>query len=266
MKSFKLLELVFHPIKAMLYPNYLTQMGGKFVARAVTYAPLDVREVCNAAIQRGGSSRRLEDMVGAVSEYLDEAAYQLVDGYTVKTDYFSIRPYIKGTFDKSDDKFDSGKHNLEFGFRTKPLMRGLAENAKVEIKGLAGTSGFITRVFDVASETEDEALTPGGVLSVSGHKLRMIGDKPEVGVFLVNTANQSRVAVTEFIKNRPTELIFFIPSTLTAGSYCLEIVTQFTSGSNILLKEPRTIRYEVALETAGSGNGGNGDGGGTEGL
>jgi hypothetical protein len=68
-------------------------------------------------------------------------------------------------------------------------------------------------------------------------------------VWFVNQADQSRVKITEHLGiNRGTELFGLIPP-LTAGSYKLEVVTQFSHSSTVL-KAPRTIAANPVLTVA----------------
>ncbi|MDR2782288.1 MAG: hypothetical protein LBB48_00320 [Treponema sp.] len=49
-------------------------------------------------------------------------------------------------------------------------MRELAKHLGVE--GEAGVSGYIDEFADVSTEAVNEALTPGGLFGVAGHKTR----------------------------------------------------------------------------------------------
>jgi hypothetical protein len=84
---------------------------------------------------------------------------------------------------------------------------------------------------------------------ILGHKIKVEGDDPACGVWFVNQADNSRTKITEHLAvNRTSELVGVIPP-LTAGTYRLEVVTQFSSGS-FVLKDPRTITVPVVLTVA----------------
>ncbi|MDR1108595.1 MAG: DUF4469 domain-containing protein, partial [Spirochaetaceae bacterium] len=126
-------------------------------------------------------------------------------------------------------------------------LRALAKRIVVEIEGLADSSGYIDEFIDVTTEAINETLSPGGQFSVSGHKIKVAGDEPEVGVYFVSVADPSpRVKVEGHLaENTASKLIGIIPA-LTAGAWKLEIVTQFSSGSSFL-KEPRSIKSPFTL-------------------
>ncbi|MDR2393467.1 MAG: hypothetical protein LBD93_04845 [Treponema sp.] len=43
---------------------------------------------------RGGFTCSYDDLVERVRQFLDEAAYQLYDGFAVKAGYFSLHPNV----------------------------------------------------------------------------------------------------------------------------------------------------------------------------
>ena len=48
-------------------------------------------------------------------------------------------------------------------------------------------------------------------------------------------------------QNLPSSIIARVPADLEPGEYTLRIVTQFTNSGSTLLKEPRTIEYDMPL-------------------
>jgi len=87
-------------------------------------------------------------------------------------------------------------------------------------------------------------------LRISGSKIRIAGENAENGVYFVNQETNERVKVSSKIPvNKPSELMVVIPA-LAAGTYKLEVVTQFTGGTKTLLKEPRTAVFDKVLTAA----------------
>jgi hypothetical protein len=105
-----------------------------------------------------------------------------------------------------------------------------------------------------ATGTVNETLIPGGMFSVSGHKLKVERNKPEVGVYFVSAADPSqRVKETGHLaENSAPKLIGVIPAVLTPGAWKLEIVTQYATG-NAFLKEPRILTFAGELTAAAAG-------------
>jgi hypothetical protein len=248
MAGLEQLKNVLHVIRAWLYPNYLDH-GGKYIARTKTEKTLTVAQVCSEAVTRGGSDLNYDTMVDAVKAYFDEAFYQLADGFSVENDYYSMHPKIGGTFDHAEGRPDKEKNRVDFTFRKRQAARDLIGHITVEIEGVAETSAYIAEVLDVASGASDETLTPGGVIKVLGGHIKIAGDNPACGLYLVNAADGQAQKVTgNLVENHPTCLLAQLPA-LTAGTYRVRIITQYSSG-NTFLKEPRQIDYGVEFAVA----------------
>ncbi|MDR2738336.1 MAG: hypothetical protein LBB68_00660, partial [Treponema sp.] len=157
---------VLHRIRVKLYPNYLPNTEGAYIARTDNEASLSVEEVCAALKNRGGFTGNYDDLVEHVRQFFDEAAYQLCDGFAVNTGYFSVHPNVGGTFGKVFEGHDTEKHPVTFRFRTRAPLRALAEHIAVEVEGLADVAGYIDEFTDIATESVNETATPGGQFSV----------------------------------------------------------------------------------------------------
>jgi hypothetical protein len=238
------LRNVLHVIRAYLYPNYL-EHGGRFIARAKTEKTLSVEQVCSEAVTRGGSDLNYDTMVDAVRAYFDEAFYQLADGFSVENDYFSIHPKIGGTFEHADAKADKEKNPVDFTFRRRQELRDVISRVTVEIEGAAESGAYIAEVEDVTSGTSDERLTSGGVVTILGSRIKIAGDDPSCGLYLVQTDGAVIKVTGNFVENHPARVSAQLPA-LSAGTYRIRIITQF-SGGGVFLKEPRQIDYAPDL-------------------
>jgi hypothetical protein len=242
---------VLHRIKVKLYQNYLSDVSGAYFARTNNEAALSIEEVCAAAKNRGGYTGKYEDLVRDVKVFFDEAAYQLADGFAVNTGWFSLYPKIGGTFSNAGESPDSKKHRVSFAFRPLDRLRELAERIVVEVEGIADPLGFINEVLDVRSGAVNRVLSPGGAMVITGTKIKVLGDQPDVGIwFYQNTPNTNPVKVTENLsENSSVKIIAPIPSLKKGSNWRLRIVTQYTSGTS-LLKKSRVIEYPAEFIVA----------------
>ncbi|WP_042722511.1 DNA-binding domain-containing protein [Flavobacterium sp. B17] len=238
---------ILHKIKAYLYDNVLTKDNpNDFTARTISERSLNVKRICQSAVSRGGADISAASMEHATELFLKEMAYQLCDGYSINTGYFTASTTIRGVFDSPSEKFNKEKHSIIFQFNQGEKLRGEIPSIEVDILGLAEASSVILQVTDVKSGSVNDILTPGKNLKIIGSKIKIMGDDPTRGVYFVNTATQSRTQVEAFdiVVNNPSELIVVIPA-LPAGSYTLEVSTQYTEGS--LLKQTRTASLDKLL-------------------
>lgn len=236
-----------HTIKAYLYDNLLTPDPNDFVARVSSERSLSVADICHSAATRGGADVSDAAMNHAVELFLKEMAYRLCDGFAVNTGYFTAMPVVRGVFLNPNETFDPQRHTLQFQFTQGELMRREIEDVEVKIMGVAETGLYIGQVEDMKSRTVNEVLTPGFNLRVTGTKLRVVGDKPGVGIFFRETATNTATKVDEgdIVVNNPSELMIIIPA-LPAGTYQLEVTTQYSTG-NKLLKEVRSAVFDRPL-------------------
>ena len=236
-----------HTIKAYLYDNLLTPDPNDFTARVSSERSLSVADICHSAATRGGADVSDAAMSHAVELFLKEMAYRLCDGFAVNTGYFTAMPVVRGVFLNPNETFDPQRHTLQFQFTQGELMRREIEDVEVKFMGVAETGLYIGQVEDMKSRTVNEVLTPGFNLRVTGTKLRVVGDKPGVGIFFRETATNTATKVDEgdIVVNNPSELMIIIPA-LPAGTYQLEVTTQYSMGKQ-WLKEPRTSVFEKTL-------------------
>lgn len=238
---------ILHKIKAYLYDNYLTKDNpNDYIARTVSERSLSVKEICESAANRGGADVSAAAMTHAVDLFLKEMAYQLCDGYSVNTGYFTASTQIRGVFNSPTETFDSQKHSILFQFNQGEKLRAEIPNIEINVLGVADPSAAILQVKDIKTGTLNDLLTPERNLRITGSKIKIAGDNPAVGVYFIDTVTQARTAVdpSDMVTNNPSELIVIIPA-LPSGSYTLEVVTQFAVGS--LLKEPRTASFDKVL-------------------
>jgi hypothetical protein len=104
----------------------------------------------------------------------------------------------------------------------------------------------ITSVTDLKTGAINGTLIPGRDLKFSGAKLKIAGDKSEVGLYFVPAGGGAEVKVdpSDIVVNNPAEVIAVIPP-LTAGTYRVRIITQFSSGKH--LKTPHTCTFDKPL-------------------
>ena len=235
-----------HNIRANLYDNVLTENPNDLVARVIAERSLNVKAIAKSAVARGGADISAAAMEHAVNLWFKEMGYNLCDGFSVNTGWFTASPHIKGVFDSPTENFNPAKHTILFNFQQGSLLRKELENVTIQILGVADASLAIMQVTDVKTGSVNDLLTPNRNLRISGYKLKIAGDNPANGVCFINQTTQARTKVdaTDIVTNNPSELIIVIPA-LAAGTYKVEVTTQF-SGTNIL-KEPRTSVFDRIL-------------------
>jgi len=235
-----------HKIKAQLYDNVLTPNPNDFMARVSSERSLSVKDICQSAVTRGGADISAAAMEHAVNQFHKEMGYSMCDGFSVNTGWYTASVSIKGVFDSPNEKFNPAKHTVMFDFKQGSLLRKELGTVTVDITGVAATAGYIAQVTDVKTGSVNDLLTPNRNLRINGSKIKIDGENTENGVYFVHqdTKARTRVDNSDIATNNPSEIMIVIPE-LPAGTYKLEITTQYSPGKN--LKQSRTAVFERIL-------------------
>jgi hypothetical protein len=171
-----------HKMRAKLYPSYLPGTEGEYIARTTNEAAVNLEEISASAKNRGGFDGSYEELVKAVRHFFMEMCYQLADGFSVNTGFFSIHPNIGGTFTNENEAHDHKKHPINFRFQALKPMRDLRDSIDVIIiEGIADTKGYIMDYTDVATDTVNDTYTNMGQFIMTGYKLKVEGGSPRCG-------------------------------------------------------------------------------------
>lgn len=217
-----------------------------------------------ADVARAVAEERTEYRVDTlVSSYqlMEAKIRQLACGNNIViTDNVQFTPAILGLFLGKSGVVNPAVNKAVINMIATALMRGETDQVVLEFSGNIremGNAGFAL-VKDVTTGKTDGTITPGGILDVSGTKIRSVNaDGTGLGkLTLVNMADQSVAAtITLLAINDPKRLMFNIPADLPKGSYQLTLETWFST-NNVQLKQSRTLTYAIPLVVGGSGGGG----------
>ena len=237
---------VLHKIEAKLYPNYLGKGEGAYVARSKPEAPLSVENVCVSAKNRGGYTGSLPDLIEHSTVFLNEMTYQLLDGFSVQIGgLFSLHLRIGGTYHGERDLIGSDK--ITIAFRILSHLKTLLGKIRVENEGPAGDGAYIDEVTDIKTGAINSVVTPGGMFSLDGHKIKVSGEDGECGVYFVKDGAgpvYREKADGRFADNTAVRIVGIVPN-IAAGKWRVQVVTQYTGSTS--LKEPRTIVFPTVL-------------------
>jgi hypothetical protein len=248
MAGFEEAQAILHPVRVKLYPNYLTDEG-KYVARTDAYRSLSVEEICGNLRERGSFTGNPEDAANNIQQFCEECGFLICDGFSLNLKYFALSPHVGGTWDGREEAHDRDKHPIGFTFRALKPLKDLAGRIELSVVGIDEQTAFIAEVQDVASGTVNEELTSGGVIIITGHRIKVAGDKPEVGISIIGAeASYTAEIAPPYVENTASKVIAVLPSGIPNGTFKIRITTQFAGSS--LLKDARII--ESAPLTVGN--------------
>ena len=199
-----------HKMRAKLYPSYLPGTEGKYIARTTNEASVSIEDICAAMKNRGDFDGSYEEAVKTIRHFFKETEYQLADGFSANLDIVSIHPNIGGVFANEKEVHNHKDHPLNFRFQTLKPLRDIRDLIEVIIEGIADTNGYIMEHIDVNTGAVNETYTPMGEFILTGYKLKVAGDSPDVGVYFQHEGT-NMIKVTSLAENTPSKLIGICP-------------------------------------------------------
>jgi hypothetical protein len=237
-----------HKMRARLYPNYLPGGEGTYIARSANEGAVKIEDICASMKNRAGYAGSYEECVQTVKHFFKEMEYQLGDGFSVNTGFFSIRPNIGGVFESDKEFADPEKHPITFRFQALKPMLKMRDGIEVIIEGYADSKGWISEFMDVEENSVNLIFMPGNMFSISGNKIKLAGDDPSVGVYFVPVDDPSKaVKVARIGENTPIRVTGIAPDTGYIHNK-IEIRTQYLGSTSNFLKSPRIIVSSFTLE------------------
>ena len=99
---------------------------------------------------------------------------------------------------------------------------------------------------DVMTGAVNETFCQMNEFIITGYKLKVAGDSPEIGVFFKNTATGTMTKAHSLAENSSSKLIGIFPG-ISDATFKIVIKTQHSGGGKFL-KEVRTIESEFTIK------------------
>ena len=224
-------------LKAWLRDNPLTSDPSDFVGVPASVGSISIAEIV-AELKKEGMEIKEETAIDIISRFNRKSTELVLQGYVVNTGLVIMRPAIKGAF--RDRTWDKDKHSVYVNVNQGAELRKAISQTKVEFLGEQSSPMAIFGITDLSTGKTDGTLTKGKNAEIKGTYLKVAGTHADNGVYLTNIDTKAKTKLTDLVLNEPSRLLVLIPTSLPAGNYELSITTQFSSGKNVFLKEPRT--------------------------
>ncbi|MDR0698826.1 MAG: DUF4469 domain-containing protein [Tannerella sp.] len=225
-------------IEYYLTDNPITPDPNDCRAQVINYEVITEEELL-AYIAREGSGITLPEAKASYEGIISAISYFLQRGCGFNTEFIKIRPVILGVYRDDDDKFDPKRHEIKYRVTLGKRYNRVTDNVKVEKVTPPNNLPLPANVEDLASKTVNETLTPGGVATLTGMRLKFNQNDPQQGIFLMDSA-KNEYRVEEILNLTGTKVIFQTPVTLNADEYTLEV--------RILLKGNKNLKKGVLTD------------------
>ena len=219
-----------HRIEAQLYPNHLAGGDNTFIARNTKEKTINIEAICAAMLNRGGYEGSHDEAVKIVKHFFKEMMYQLCDGFSVNTGWFTVNVHIGGLFHSVKEPFDPKKHPVSFKFHPLKAMKNLTSLIEIIVSGHIEDPAYISEFSDMENPEGSKHFEPGHVCQILGRRIKIEGPADETGLWMVPVQDSTKaVKVTRIVSNTPSR-IQFIPVATGYSENRLEIRTKY-SGS-----------------------------------
>ena len=238
--------------KVWLKPNLLTKdIDNDYIAEVSTSKQTLRNEDIAQRIVDEGSEIKYDTLLSIINQHDRIIREAVCDGYSVLTGVGQYSPRVTGSWIGKSANFDPSVNKLTLDMVLSKEMRDALSTVGVEVLGVKeGGGAAIGLVTDTLTEATNGTITPGEDILIEGAKIKIVGDPELCGVYFVpRDAPEETIYKVDrrLTQNNPSSIIVRVPATITPGSYTLRIVTQYTNSGSTLLKEPRTIEYELPL-------------------
>jgi hypothetical protein len=232
--------------KIWLRLNHLTQeVENDYTGEVSTIGHTVRNEDIARTIVAERSELRYETILSVLNERDSIVREAVWSGSSVLDGVVHIQPTIVGLWTSSERVVDPSKQKPHVSISPAAELREGLNAVKLEILGVKDSGAYVGLVTDAATKAIDGHITPGGIITISGDKLRIApADEEGLGIFFVDSQGVS-TPVTQISQNDPKRLVVLAPD-LAPDVYTLQIVTRFSNGST-LLKVARTIVYDLPI-------------------
>lgn len=215
-----------------LYDLPLTKRKDDRYGKVVTSKSVTEDDLVAMAVSRR-SDLNATSLRSSLQLLKDLAIEQITNGANVAfgLGYFSLN--VSGVFIGNNPAWDAKIHKLSVSIMPSAKLRDAMNSTEVEIRGMSHVKTVINAITDVSTQEINAKLTAGGVVKLSGTRLKITGNNPENGISLINQSTHeiTRIPVTNIAGNNSSEIIFVVPVGLQRGSYKLSLTTQFITRS-----------------------------------
>ena len=208
-------------INYSLFENNLTSNPNDYTAVVQNQTSRSKEDIIEEMISRGSTVTKAEAL-SVLEEFEAAVERALIKGDSINMPLFRISASIQGVFNGDGESFDRSRHYVRLNVNPGSRIGEIAEGIKVEKIPATSPAPALRAFRDIESELLNEVLTPGGAGEISGSRLKLDPTDENQGVFFIGD-DGTTIRANSVIRNKPSNLIFMIPSELRSGNYQLEV-------------------------------------------
>lgn len=235
-------------ISAIAHLNELTKdVTNDYYLTPQVKETLDVNGIIDRLKKREIATKNV-DGKAFVQTFLDECADATAEGCNIVNSFFRSSLGIQGVAYAEDlgHNIPAERLKVAINLTAGEGARKTVENAVVYIFEQSGATGPVIQGIMDPTEQKADHLNINSMVLIQGMRLSLKGDSASVGILFTNANDSTKtvfIAPAKVYPNTPTKLQFVLPAEVAEGKWLVEVTTQASGSSTVLLKEPRTYQY-----------------------
>ena len=173
----------------------------------------------------------------------EELTKLLAEGCYVKTPLGAALPVATGALSAPDEPFrpraPGSGHSLRFEFRIDPKIESDALRRLGCVRE-STVDRLSPVIMSVEAIPEGATFRKGGMIRITGSRLKFDASIETLGVFLIDSAGVE-IRVATYAEIRPAALIALLPPELAGGDYRLEVRTRSRGGTALKSAAPTRL-------------------------
>lgn len=219
-------------IKYALYPTNFGSKKPTYYARVITSQLLDTEDIIEIVAKRGTTVTHTDvrSVIDILSRVIED---KLAEGASIHLPFANFSLTIKGQFNEFSDKFNHRLHTITPTVnKGKLLKKATFKHLPAQKIRIPKKHPHLITFKDLASGTNNDMITPGGLGILLGYNLAIDLLDPTQGIYLVKKDKKKiQYPVPDIGKNEDSELIFKIPDDLEKGIYTCKVCTMLRDGT-----------------------------------
>lgn len=230
-------------IDYVLFENNLTSDPDDYMAMVQPKGTAELEDVIERMIAQGSTVVK-PDILSVLEDYHSAIESMVLEGMNVNTPGANFKVSIKGVFDGNTDAYDPSRHQVRAAVSPGKRFRNAIEERAQPVKQEAQTPRpNLLAYVDLNTDARNSVLTPGGMGQIEGHRLKFDPADAAQGIFFI-AADGTETQVAIVGRNKPADLMFMVPDTLTAGEYTVEVRVILPNRTDLrvgALEDPLTV-------------------------
>ncbi len=213
------------PLRYGLVDNHLTDDPDDCMAVTTENETINAEAIVEQMVGKGSTVTKAEAL-----SVIEEFEYAVVDavqkGNNVNTNLFKIHPSVCGVFINHEDGFDSKRHAIKINLNPGKRLSEAVQNIELKKVEITSPKPVLQQFINLKSNVLNESFAPGQIASIKGSLLKFDLDDSQQGIFFV-ADDGTETKVQNVVKNKPSELLFFVPESIISGVFQVEVRTIF---------------------------------------